>query len=97
MQVNKDQFKKKTPTHTHTQTHTIHTHTPHTHTHTHTYIYIYIYEDGYVAMVEWYRQGKTEVLGEKPVTVPFFPPQIRLGLTWDRTRAFAVRGRRLTS
>jgi hypothetical protein len=39
--------------------------------------------------------GKTEVLGEKPVPVPLFPPQIPHGLTRDRTRASAVRGRRL--
>jgi hypothetical protein len=31
--------------------------------------------------VEWYWQGKTEVLGEKPVQVPLFSPQISHGLT----------------
>jgi hypothetical protein len=36
--------------------------------------------------------GETEVLGEKPITVPLCPPQISYGLTWDRTRTFAVRG-----
>jgi hypothetical protein len=36
--------------------------------------------------VEWYWQGKTEVLGEKPVTVPLCLPQITHGLTRDRTR-----------
>jgi hypothetical protein len=41
--------------------------------------------------------GKTEVLGEKPVPVPFQPPQIPHGLTWDPTRASEVRGRRLTA
>jgi hypothetical protein len=44
------------------------------------------------AMVEWYWQGKTE-LGEKPVPVPLYPPQIPHGLTRARTRAPAVRGR----
>jgi hypothetical protein len=28
------------------------------------------------APVEWYWQGKTEVLGEKPVPVPLYTPQI---------------------
>ena len=48
------------------------------------------------APVEWNWQGKTEVLGEKPVPVPLCPPQIPHGLTRDRTRASAVTGRRLT-
>jgi len=30
---------------------------------------------------------ETEVLGEKPVTVPLCPPQISHTLTWDRTRS----------
>jgi hypothetical protein len=47
------------------------------------------------APVEWSWQGKIEVLGEKPVPVPLWPPQIRHGLSWDRTQASAVRGRRL--
>jgi hypothetical protein len=47
--------------------------------------------------VEWNWQGKTEVLGEKPVPVPLCPPQIPHRLTRDRTRAFAVGGRRLTA
>jgi hypothetical protein len=42
-------------------------------------------------------RGKTEVLGEKPVPVPLCPPQIPHGLTRDRARASAVRGRRLTA
>ena len=37
------------------------------------------------APVEWNWQGKTEVLGEKPVPVPLCPPQIPHGLTRDRT------------
>jgi hypothetical protein len=49
------------------------------------------------APVEWNWQGKTEVLGEKPVPVPLCPPQIPHGLTRDRTRASAVGGRRLTA
>jgi hypothetical protein len=47
--------------------------------------------------VEWHWQGKTEELGEKPVPVPFCPPQIPHGLSRARSRAFAVRGRRLTT
>jgi len=34
--------------------------------------------------------GDTEVLGEKPVTVPLFAPHISLGLTYDRTRTSTV-------
>jgi hypothetical protein len=49
------------------------------------------------APMEWNWQGKTEELGEKPVPVPLCPPQIPHGLTRDRTRASAVRGRRLTA
>jgi hypothetical protein len=49
------------------------------------------------APVEWNWQGKTEVLGEKPVPVPLCPPQISPGLTRDRTRVSAVRSRRLTA
>jgi hypothetical protein len=49
------------------------------------------------ATVEWYWQEKTEELGEKPVPVPLFPPHIPHGLTRARTRASAVRGRRLTT
>jgi hypothetical protein len=46
-------------------------------------------------MIYW--QGKTEELGEKPVPVPLYPPQIPHGLTQARTRASAVRSRRLTT
>jgi hypothetical protein len=49
------------------------------------------------APVEWNWQEKTKVLGEKPVAVPLCPPQIPYGLAHDRTRASAVRGRRLTA
>lgn len=36
--------------------------------------------------MEWYGQGKTEVLGRKPVPAPLCPPHIPRGLIWDRTR-----------
>jgi hypothetical protein len=49
------------------------------------------------AMVEWYWQGKAEELGEKPVLVPLCPLQIPRGLTWARSWASAVRGRRLSA
>jgi hypothetical protein len=49
------------------------------------------------ATVEWYWQGKTEELGGIPVPVPLCPPQIPHGLTRARSRASAVRGRRLTT
>jgi hypothetical protein len=39
-------------------------------------------------------RGKPKYSGEKPVPVPLCPPQIPRGLTQDRTRAPAVRGRR---
>jgi hypothetical protein len=34
---------------------------------------------------------------ENPVPVPLCTPQISHGLTWDRARASAVRGQRLTA
>ena len=37
--------------------------------------------------------GETEVLGEKPVTVPLHTPQISHGLIWNRTRASVVTDR----
>jgi hypothetical protein len=39
--------------------------------------------------------GKMEILGGKPVPVPLCVAQISHGLTRDRNRASAVRGRRL--
>jgi hypothetical protein len=51
----------------------------------------------WTATVEWYWQGKPEHLGNKPAPVPFCPPQIPHGLTRARTRASAVRDRRLTA
>jgi hypothetical protein len=41
--------------------------------------------------------GENRQLGEQPGPVPLCPPQISHGLTQDRTRASAVRGRRLTA
>jgi hypothetical protein len=41
--------------------------------------------------------GKTDVLGENSVPVSLCRPQIRHRVTWDRTRASAVRDRRLTA
>ena len=35
------------------------------------------------ALVEWYWQGKTEVLGENHVLLPICQPQISHRLTWD--------------
>jgi hypothetical protein len=61
----------------------------------------------YYAFPRWYESGerrwndtdrrKTEELGQKPVPVPLCSPQIPHGLTRARTRASAVRGRRLTT
>jgi hypothetical protein len=36
----------------------------------------------YGALVEWYWQGNTEVLGEKPVTLPLCTPQTSHTLVW---------------
>jgi hypothetical protein len=41
--------------------------------------------------------GEKRSTGGKPVSVPLCPPQISHGLTRHRTRASAVRGRRLTA
>jgi hypothetical protein len=41
--------------------------------------------------------GENNLLGGKRVLVPLCSPQISHGLTWDRTLASAVRGRRLTA
>ena len=38
-----------------------------------------------------------DVLGDTPVSLPLRAPQISHRLTWNRTRASAVRGRRLTA
>jgi hypothetical protein len=51
----------------------------------------------YGAAVEWYWQGKTDGLEEKPIPVSLCPQQISHGLTWERTRPSAERSRRLTS
>jgi hypothetical protein len=40
---------------------------------------------------------KAEELGEKLISVPLYPPQIRHGITRTRTRAWALRSRRLTA
>jgi hypothetical protein len=45
------------------------------------------------ATVEWYWQGKTEELEEKPDPMPLCPPQVQHGLTLKR--ASAARDRRL--
>jgi len=45
--------------------------------------------DEWFNMEHWWNDidGKTEVLGEKPVPFPLCPPQISHGLAWDRTQA----------
>jgi hypothetical protein len=48
------------------------------------------------ATVEWYIDRVNQKLGNKPVPVPLCP-QVPHGLTRARTRASAVRGRRLTT
>jgi hypothetical protein len=56
-----------------------------------------INEDEYGAFVEWYWQGKTYVLVEKRVPVPYDIAQTPRGLAWNRTGASAVKRRRLTA
>jgi hypothetical protein len=41
----------------------------------------------YGALVEWYWQGKAEVLGEQPAAVPICRPQTPHGLAWNHARA----------
>jgi hypothetical protein len=53
-----------------------------------------------LGMAHWWNdtdRGKTDVLGEKPVTVPLCPPQISYVLSWDRNRTSTVRVQRLTT
>jgi hypothetical protein len=52
---------------------------------------------GYGAVVEWYWQGKSEEIREKPDPVPLCPPQIPYGLTWAGTRACTMRSWWLTT
>jgi hypothetical protein len=40
--------------------------------------------------MDWYRRWETKVLAKNPFTVPLGPPQISHGLTWVRTRTYAV-------
>jgi hypothetical protein len=51
----------------------------------------------YGALVEWYWQGKTELLGEKPVPVQLYPPQISQVLARDRPQASEVSSRPLAA
>lgn len=48
-------------------------------------------------LVEWNRQEKKEILGEKSVPVLLCAAHISLGLIWDRTLALAVTGWPLTA
>ena len=51
---------------------------------------------GYEAVVEWYWQGTTDVLGEKPVPVPLCIPQIPSWLACGWTQPSMVTGQQLT-
>jgi hypothetical protein len=53
-----------------------------------------------VSMERWWNDidgGKTEVLGDKLVSVTICPQKIAHGLVRDRIRDFPVRGQRLTA
>jgi hypothetical protein len=41
-------------------------------------------------MVEWYWQQKTEILKEKPTSIPLSPPQIPYGLDMVMTKKFSA-------
>jgi hypothetical protein len=62
------------------------------------YIYLLIFiwlKYGYVAMVEWYGEGKAGVLGEKFVLELLCPPKIPQKLAWGKkTRTSDVKRRR---
>jgi hypothetical protein len=47
-------------------------------------------------LVEWSRHGRTK-FGRKSCLALLSPPHIPHGLTWDWTRAYTVRGRRLNA
>jgi len=47
--------------------------------------------------VKWYRQGKTEVLREKPIPLSLHPPQIPRRLVWDQIKDCTVKGQEQTA
>jgi hypothetical protein len=47
-------------------------------------------------MVEWLWQGKLEVLGQKPIQLPLYSPQISHGLVGDGTPVSSMGGWQLT-
>jgi len=51
----------------------------------------------YSALVEKYGEGKTEVIWEKSVPVPFCPPRIPRRMDCGRTPASVATGRRQTA
>jgi len=48
------------------------------------------------SLVEWYGQSKREVNGENTVRMTLYAPKIPHILAWIQTRAFTLRGWRLT-
>jgi len=53
--------------------------------------------DEYGALVEWYLQGKAEVLKKTPTLVPLCLPQVQHALIRDWTKTFVLRGQWLTA
>jgi len=47
----------------------------------------------YGALLKWYSQGQTVVLGGNPDPVPLCPPQISHWMAWNRNRASAMKDR----
>ena len=59
-----------------------------------------VVDEGSASVVHWWNgtdRGETEILGEKPVPLPPWPPPIPQWLAWDRIRSLALRGRRLAA
>jgi hypothetical protein len=48
-------------------------------------------------MQDWWKIGKTSLLGETPVTIPIYSPQTQYSMAWVRTQVFVVICHRITA
>jgi len=55
------------------------------------------YKYGREELVEWYRQGKTKIFGEKYVPVLLCPPPIPHEMARDKTQTSAMGDQQLTT